>query len=115
MFLFVQTFRSSVAENRSSALVEVLLLLFTDFLQCYRCRLLLTWSLWWALATCGYFQVINYAQVLWENIRPSQEYEIYNGYVETLATLLGEHSVPHLTTLSDFKMIWDIFIEIAFY
>lgn len=65
-------------------------MLFKDFLQCYKCRPLLAWSLWWALATCGYFQVINYVQPLWENIRPSQEYEIYNGYVETLSTLLGE-------------------------
>lgn len=60
-----------------------------DFLQCYRCRPLLAWSIWWALATCGYFQVVNYTQVLWENIRPS-DYEIYNGYVETLSTLLGD-------------------------
>ncbi|XP_054479899.1 thiamine transporter 1 [Anoplopoma fimbria] len=73
----------------SSGLVEVFKVLFADFLKCYRCPSLLSWSLWWALATCGYFQVINYAQVLWENVRPSQDYEIYNGYVETLATLLG--------------------------
>ncbi|GAA6216197.1 thiamine transporter 1 isoform X1 [Lates japonicus] len=81
--------RSSEAEGRSSGLMEVLRMLFNDFLQCYRSGPLLAWSLWWALATCGYFQVINYAQALWENIRPSQEYEIYNGYVETLSTLLG--------------------------
>uniref|UniRef100_A0A4W6D0G7 Solute carrier family 19 member 2 n=1 Tax=Lates calcarifer TaxID=8187 RepID=A0A4W6D0G7_LATCA len=80
---------SSEAEARSSGLMEVLRKLFDDFLQCYRSGPLLAWSLWWALATCGYFQVINYAQALWENIRPSQEYEIYNGYVETLSTLLG--------------------------
>lgn len=73
----------------SSSLTEVLRMLFDDFLQCYRCRPLLAWSLWWALATCGYFQVVNYAQALWETIRPSQDYEIYNGYVETLSTLLG--------------------------
>ncbi|XP_070711755.1 thiamine transporter 1 [Pempheris klunzingeri] len=81
--------KSSKAGSHSSGLLDVLRMLFDDFLQCYRSRPLLAWSLWWALATCGYFQVINYAQVLWENIRPSQEYEIYNGYVETLSTLLG--------------------------
>jgi len=70
--------------------VGVLQVLFDDLLKCYRCPSLLAWSLWWALATCGYFQVINYAQALWENIRPSQAHEIYNGYVETLSTLLGE-------------------------
>lgn len=80
--------RSPETGSHSSGLVEVLQVLFDDFLTCYRCRSLLAWSLWWALATCGYFQVINYAQALWENIRPSQD-EIYNGYVETLSTLLG--------------------------
>uniref|UniRef100_A0A8C6WSV2 Solute carrier family 19 member 2 n=1 Tax=Neogobius melanostomus TaxID=47308 RepID=A0A8C6WSV2_9GOBI len=70
-------------------LVQVLQLLFSDFLCCYRCQPLLAWSLWWALATCGYFQVLNYTQVLWEKVRPSQDYDIYNGYVETLSTLLG--------------------------
>ncbi|XP_023185580.1 thiamine transporter 1 isoform X2 [Xiphophorus maculatus] len=57
--------------------------------MCYRCRPLLAWSLWWALATCGYFQIINYAQALWETFYSSQHHEIYNGYVETLSTLLG--------------------------
>ncbi|XP_044043994.1 thiamine transporter 1 [Siniperca chuatsi] len=80
---------SSKPGSHNSGLVAVLRVLFDDFLQCYRCRPLLAWSLWWALATCGYFQVINYAQALWENVRPSHEYEIYNGYVETLSTLLG--------------------------
>ncbi|XP_033472216.1 thiamine transporter 1 [Epinephelus lanceolatus] len=75
--------------KHSSGVVEVLKILLDDFLKCYRCQSLLAWSLWWALATCGYFQVINYAQALWENVRPSQDYEIYNGYVETLSTLLG--------------------------
>uniref|UniRef100_A0A3P8SIH0 Solute carrier family 19 member 2 n=1 Tax=Amphiprion percula TaxID=161767 RepID=A0A3P8SIH0_AMPPE len=81
--------RSSEAERRHSGLKEVLRVLFEDFVQCYRCGPLLAWSLWWALATCGYFQVVNYAQALWENVRPSKNYEIYNGYVETLSTLLG--------------------------
>ncbi|XP_068446844.1 thiamine transporter 1 isoform X2 [Clinocottus analis] len=89
------TSQDSSAMSRSSetgsgsGLMKVLRLLFDDFLKCYRCRSLLAWSLWWALATCGYFQVINYAQALWENIRPSQYHEIYNGYVETISTLLG--------------------------
>ncbi|KAL0190747.1 hypothetical protein M9458_013445, partial [Cirrhinus mrigala] len=56
---------------------------------CYSSSTLLAWSVWWALSTCGYFQVINYAQVLWEKILPSNDFEIYNGYVETVSTLLG--------------------------
>lgn len=86
--LFMQVSTPSEAET-SSGLVKVLQMLFEDFVQCYRCRPLLAWSLWWALATCGYFQVINYTQALWENIRPSKDHEIFNGYVEALSTLLG--------------------------
>uniref|UniRef100_A0A3B5MU40 Uncharacterized protein n=1 Tax=Xiphophorus couchianus TaxID=32473 RepID=A0A3B5MU40_9TELE len=88
LFLF-QISRSSEAAGGSSGLVQVLRMLCHDFLQCYRCRPLLAWSVWWALATCGYFQIINYAQALWETFYSSQHHEIYNGYVETLSTLLG--------------------------
>lgn len=80
-------------ENNRTGFVDVMRMLFSDFVQCYRCRSLLSWSLWWTLATCGYFQVINYAQALWEKMRPSRDYEIYNGYVETLSTLLGKGSL----------------------
>ncbi|XP_029029996.1 thiamine transporter 1 [Betta splendens] len=86
---FSTTSRSPETESGTRSLMEVLRLLFDDFKKCYRCRPLLAWSLWWALATCGYLQIVNYAQPLWEKVRPSQDYEIYNGYVETLSTLLG--------------------------
>ncbi|XP_069035113.1 thiamine transporter 1 [Lepisosteus oculatus] len=68
---------------------EVLRTVWRDFLQCYSSQTLLCWSVWWALSTCGYYQVINYAQALWERVLPSQDFEIYNGYVETISTLLG--------------------------
>ncbi|XP_066562911.1 thiamine transporter 1 [Amia ocellicauda] len=76
-------------QARGTGVVEVLRILWLDFLQCYSSQTLLCWSVWWALSTCGYFQVINYAQVLWEKVLPSQDFEIYNGYVETISTLLG--------------------------
>ncbi|CAG5934379.1 unnamed protein product [Menidia menidia] len=60
--------KSPKAEGRSSGLAEVLRMLFRDFVQCYKCRPLLAWSVWWALATCGYFQIVNYAQALWEGL-----------------------------------------------
>ncbi|XP_017281768.1 thiamine transporter 1 isoform X1 [Kryptolebias marmoratus] len=81
--------RSFKPEGGSRGLVEVLQMLFDDFIQCYRCRPLLTWSVWWALVTCGYFLVLNYAQALWETVRSSRDDIIYNGYVETLSTLFG--------------------------
>lgn len=42
---------------------RVLLQLFRDFRQCYTSRQLFYWSLWWAMATCGYNQTVNYVQV----------------------------------------------------
>lgn len=42
---------------------RVLLQLFRDFRQCYSSRQLLYWSVWWAMATCGYNQTVNYVQV----------------------------------------------------
>ncbi|KAM3857257.1 thiamine transporter 1 [Diretmus argenteus] len=82
--------RSGEATGRDgSGIAEVLRILWQDFLHCYAHRPLLAWSVWWALSTCGYFQVVNYAQALWETVRPSQDFHIYNGYVETLSTLLG--------------------------
>lgn len=42
---------------------KVLLQLWRDFLQCYSSRQLLYWSVWWAMATCGYNQTVNYVQV----------------------------------------------------
>lgn len=102
--------RSAESDHPSVGLVKVLRLLFSDFLYCYRCRPLLAWSLWWALATCGYFQVINYTQVLWENVRPSQDYDIYNGYVETLSTLLGALAALLVGCL---PVCWSLWGELA--
>ena len=77
-------------EKGNSGLAVVLRTLWKDFVQSYSCRPLLAWSIWWALSTCGYFQVVNYVQALWEKILPSNEFQIYNGYVETISTLLGK-------------------------
>ncbi|XP_010770876.1 thiamine transporter 1-like [Notothenia coriiceps] len=68
---------------------QVLLQLWRDFLQCYSSRQLLYWSVWWAMATCGYNQTANYVQVLWEHVQPSQNGSIYNGGVEAVSNLLG--------------------------
>lgn len=68
----------------------VLKVLWGDFLMCYSFRPLLCWSVWWALSTCGYFQVINYAQGLWETVMPSRDAAIYNGGVEAVSMLLGK-------------------------
>ncbi|KAM4742400.1 thiamine transporter 1 [Anableps anableps] len=68
---------------------QVILQLWRDFRQCYSSRQLLYWSVWWAMATCGYNQTVNYVQVLWEHVQPSQNFSIYNGGVEAASNLLS--------------------------
>uniref|UniRef100_A0A3B4F8I0 Solute carrier family 19 member 3a n=1 Tax=Pundamilia nyererei TaxID=303518 RepID=A0A3B4F8I0_9CICH len=69
---------------------QVLLQLWRDFRHCYSSRQLLYWSVWWAMATCGYNQTVNYVQVLWEHVQPSQNFSIYNGGVEAVSNLLSK-------------------------
>ncbi|NXU67246.1 S19A3 protein, partial [Horornis vulcanius] len=66
----------------------VLLQLGRDLRDCYGSRKLLYWSLWWALATAGFNQVVNYVQVLWDLRAPSHSSAVYNGAVEAIATFL---------------------------
>ncbi|CAJ1065699.1 LOW QUALITY PROTEIN: thiamine transporter 1 [Xyrichtys novacula] len=68
---------------------KVLFQLWRDFRLCFSSRQLLYWSVWWAMATCGYNQTVNYVQVLWEHVQPSQNFSIYNGGVEAVSNLLG--------------------------
>lgn len=68
---------------------KVLLQLWMDFRECYSSRQLLYWSVWWAMATCGYNQTVNNVQVLWQHVEPSQNFTIYNGGVEAVSNLMS--------------------------
>ncbi|XP_038205175.1 thiamine transporter 1 isoform X2 [Arvicola amphibius] len=92
--------------------LRVLKVLWTDFLICYSSRPLLCWSVWWALSTCGYFQVVNYAQGLWEEVMPSQSAVIYNGGVEAVSTLLGASAV---FAVGYIKISWSTWGEIMLF
>ncbi|ELU00256.1 hypothetical protein CAPTEDRAFT_184223 [Capitella teleta] len=64
--------------------------IWADLRECYSNRGLFKWSVWWAIATCGNFQVGNYIQNLWEEIEPSAGHvDVYNGAVDAIATLCG--------------------------
>uniref|UniRef100_A0A672KLQ5 Solute carrier family 19 member 3 n=1 Tax=Sinocyclocheilus grahami TaxID=75366 RepID=A0A672KLQ5_SINGR len=75
--------------TKISGCCDVLLRLWRDFLQCFSSRTLLVWSAWWALATCGYNQTVNYVQSLWDYVEPSSNFTVYNGGVEALSNLIG--------------------------
>ncbi|XP_017524015.2 thiamine transporter 1 isoform X1 [Manis javanica] len=91
-------------------LLLVLKVLWADFLACYSSRPLLCWSVWWALSTCGYFQVLNYAQGLWEKVMPSRQAAIYNGSVEAVSTFLGAAAV---FVVGYIKVSWSTWGEVA--
>ncbi|KFP16673.1 Thiamine transporter 2, partial [Egretta garzetta] len=90
--------------------LRVLVQLSQDLRDCYSSRKLLYWSLWWALATAGFNQVLNYIQVLWDFRAPSHSSAVYNGAVEAIATFLSS-----LTSfvVQYMKINWDLFGELA--
>ncbi|XP_020373895.1 thiamine transporter 2-like [Rhincodon typus] len=69
--------------------IMVLPKLWSDFKECYSSPRIFYWSVWWALATCGYNQVVNYIQVLWDHVEPSQNSTVYNGGVEAVSTFVS--------------------------
>ncbi|XP_075211891.1 thiamine transporter 1-like isoform X2 [Lycorma delicatula] len=65
--------------------------LWSDFKHAYTNPYVIKWSLWWALATCGYQQVMSYVQLLWTDIA-GKENAFYNGAVEALYTIISAFS-----------------------
>uniref|UniRef100_A0A8C3W5Z1 Thiamine transporter 2 n=1 Tax=Catagonus wagneri TaxID=51154 RepID=A0A8C3W5Z1_9CETA len=81
-----------------------------DLKECYSSKRLFYWSLWWALSTAGYNQILNYVQVLWDYKAPSQSSEIYNGAVEAIATFGGAMAA---FAVGYVKVNWDLLGELA--
>ncbi|NXE20171.1 S19A2 protein, partial [Ardeotis kori] len=102
--------RSAEKQEQKVDVVKVLKDLWRDFLQCYSSRTMVCWSVWWALSTCGYFQVVNYAQGLWEMVLTSHSTDIYNGAVEAASTLLGAVAV---FVVGHIKISWAMWGEVA--
>lgn len=97
-------------EHKTHSVASVLLQLWCSFKECYSSRRLIYWSLWWAFATCGYYQIFNYTQLLWNHVEPSMNASVYNGGVEAVTTLVGaiaSFSVGYV------KLNWDVWGELA--
>lgn len=61
----------------------------SHFKSAYTNYNVLIWSIWYAVAMCGYLQIISYIQVLWTNIDEKTNEIIWNGAVEACITLLA--------------------------
>ncbi|XP_046669329.1 folate transporter 1-like isoform X2 [Homalodisca vitripennis] len=65
--------------------------LWSDFTAAFTNAYVVKWAVWWALSTCGYWQVLYYIQLLWQTIRKDigdDEPPMY-GIVEAAYTLIG--------------------------
>uniref|UniRef100_A0A1I8EU19 Uncharacterized protein n=1 Tax=Wuchereria bancrofti TaxID=6293 RepID=A0A1I8EU19_WUCBA len=47
----------------------------------------LKWSIWWALTSCGFYQITNYVQSLWATMQIISDN--FNGITECINTLIG--------------------------
>ncbi|KAH3870863.1 thiamine transporter 1-like isoform X2 [Dreissena polymorpha] len=80
--------------NRTKSLI---MFLANEIKTIYMNKTILTWSIWWAFASCGNFQVQNYIQNLWLILTPNtfgtEKQNLYNGAVEAAGTLLSSGMV----------------------
>lgn len=76
---------------------SLVLFLLNEIKTIYMNKSVFVWSVWWAFASCGSFQVANYIQNLWDILTPYKndrgQRHLYNGAVEAAGTLLGSGTV----------------------
>lgn len=83
---------SIIPSQTGSVIPSALRAMKHDFLSAYSNNHVLKWSMWWALATCGYLQVTSYIQMLWQVSAEKNNVKLYNGVVDALYTLIGSIS-----------------------
>ena len=85
-----------------------------DFIKFYSHPSLLKWSVWWATAMCGLFQVTNYAQSLWEVV--AQDAGMLTGHQQWNGLVVGfislGQSLAALVT-SVLRVEWSLWGEIT--
>ena len=96
--------------SRFASWKRTMSVMFHDLKLCYSDKELLRWSLWWAFATCGEFQVENYVQNLWDVIYSSHNHKIYNGGVTAVSHLTGSLVAVLLAYV---KTNWSVFGELC--
>lgn len=82
--------------------------IWDDFKFAFTNGYVIKWSLWVALGTCGYLQIMSYVQILWETINKESgenNWTIYNGAVEAVYTLI---SATAAFTVGRVKANWEL-------
>ncbi|XP_037039633.1 thiamine transporter 1-like [Bradysia coprophila] len=73
---------------RRSQILEAFNLIWNHFRTSYANKVVVLWSIYYAVVLCFNIQITAYIQILWMSIDDSQEV-IYNGAVDAILTLLG--------------------------
>ncbi|CAD7077667.1 unnamed protein product [Hermetia illucens] len=58
------------------------------FLRSYKDRFIFKWSLWWALASCGFMLIHHNIKIMWRTIDPDQK-QVYNGAAEAMIAIVS--------------------------
>ncbi|KAM8934140.1 reduced folate transporter [Pelodytes ibericus] len=69
------------------------------------------WCFWWIFNSAGYYLMIYYVQILWDEIYPAKDKRrVYNGAVDAVSTLLGA-----ITSFSAgyVKIRWSLWSELV--
>ncbi|XP_068101374.1 reduced folate transporter isoform X2 [Hyperolius riggenbachi] len=69
---------------------SVIIRMLTELKSIVRHPRLRIWSLWWIFNSAGYYLMLYYVQILWNEIHPTRDNtKVYNGGVDAASTLLG--------------------------
>ncbi|KRZ60723.1 Folate transporter 1 [Trichinella nativa] len=75
-------------ENDAKFSIHFLTVLFYRLKKCYHSIFVIKWSIFWAISTCGYLQVVNYIQLLWSKLQDKNDNStVYNGITEAVNAL----------------------------
>ncbi|GMR31252.1 hypothetical protein PMAYCL1PPCAC_33455, partial [Pristionchus mayeri] len=81
--------RNAVERTKMESGIRMYFVLTFRSLSIYRTSPgVLKWSVWWALAACGYYQLANYSQTLWIALQADIT-KVQNGVVLIVSTLMG--------------------------
>lgn len=73
---------------------SVLIRMLAELKRIFRHPQLRIWSLWWIFNSAGYYLMLYYVQILWNEIHPTRDNRrVYNGGVDAASTLLGKFLV----------------------
>lgn len=97
--------QSNNSLSETSGCGQALHFLWHDFVSAFTNIYVIKWAFWWALATCGYYQVLSYVQILWDVIQKDTNNtdQLWNGAVETAYTLFGAAATM---TMGKVKLDW---------